>query len=276
MLQLNNEIRDLVNNLEKEPLTQFINESKTKLEKSLENDYYLEFIKSKNAELEQLIAQIINENSFKQKSNKFEEIEKITTEILTKFDKYQISINLRNNYLNLRQDSRTFSQTYSGLDCITKTIVPRKTSEQVSDLTLGFYLISNAVHSNPRIFMYPLVLIGLDLLCRDVLEQLDGFVFTSPIAKENSQFEYNQNTLRNSLISIRWQVNELFKMVNSKAANTQEDFLPKRKTNSRLVQLLDSWEKEGDKEEQKATLNCIKNVDKYRNRKLFTEISNNP
>ncbi|NES22285.1 MAG: hypothetical protein F6K41_26030 [Symploca sp. SIO3E6] len=276
MLQLNNEIRDLVKNLEEEPLAKFINEIKKKLEKALERDSYSELLKSKNAELEQLIAQIINETSFQKKSNKFEELAKITTEILTKLDKDQASIDLRNNYLNLRQDSRSFSQAYSGLDCIAKTIVPRKTSEQVRDLTLGFYLISNSVHDNPRIFMYPLVLIGLDLLCRDVLEQLDGFCLTSPRAKDNSQFEYNKNTLRNSLVSIRWQVNELFKMINPKEVNTQEEFLPKRKTNSRLVQLLDSWEKEGDREEQKATLDCIKNVDKYRSRKLFAENSNNP
>ncbi|NEP08833.1 MAG: hypothetical protein F6K14_00945 [Symploca sp. SIO2C1] len=275
MLQLNNEIRDIVKNLEEEPLTKFINDIKKKLEKSVGSDSYSEFIKSKNAQLEQLIAQIINETSFKKKSQKFEEIEIITTEILTRINKYNTSTNLRNNYLHLRQDSRSFSQTYLGLDCITKTIVPRKTSEQVSDLTLGFYLISNSIHSNPRIFIYPLVLIGLDLLCRDVLEQLDNFCFASPRAKDNYQFEYNKNTLRNSLVSIRWQVSELFKMVDSKEVNTQEEFLPKIKTNSRLVQLLDSWEKEGDREEQKATLNCIKNVDKYRTRKLFKENNNN-
>ncbi|NER21336.1 MAG: hypothetical protein F6J96_11635 [Symploca sp. SIO1C2] len=276
MLQLNNEIRDLVKNLEEEPLAKFINEIKKKLEKTLESDSYSELLKSKNAELEQLIAQIINETSFQKKSDKFEELAKITTEILTKFDNTQISIDLRNNYLNLIQDYKSFSQTYSGLDYIAKNIVPRKTSEQVRDLTLGFYLISNSVHDNPRIFMYPLVLIGLDILCREVLEELNGFYFTSTKAEEKHQFEYSKNTLRNSLISIRWQVNELFKMVNLKEVNTQEEFLPKRKTNSRLVQLLDSWEKEGDREEQKATLECIKNVDKYRSRKLFAENSNNP
>ncbi|NEP59957.1 MAG: hypothetical protein F6K31_23625 [Symploca sp. SIO2G7] len=276
MLQLNNEIRDLVKNLEKEPLADFIKDIKEKLDKSIASNFDSEFVKNKNTELEQLIEQIINEISFQKKSQKFAEVEKKTTEILTEIDKYKTSTDLHHNYLNLRQDSRSFSQTYSGLDCITKTIIPSQTSEQVSNLTLGFYLISNSIHSNPRIFMYPLVLIGLDILCRDVLEQLDSFYFTSLIAKDNYQFEYNKNTLRNSLISIRWQVDKIFKMVDSKAINNQEEFLPKRKTNSRLVQLLDSWEKEGDREEQKATLNCITNVDKYRSRKLFTENSNNP
>ncbi|NET62528.1 MAG: hypothetical protein F6K47_42465 [Symploca sp. SIO2E6] len=268
MLQLDNEIKNIVKNLEEEPLTRFIDDIKKKLEKSINSHYNSEFIKSKNAELEQLIAQIINEPSFKKKSKNFEGIEKIITEILTKINK-NTSRELYNYYLNLRQDYSSFSQTYSGLDYIIKTIVPRKTSEQVSDLSLGFYLISNSVHSNPRIFMYPLVLIGLDLLCKDVLEQMDGFYFTSPITQENYLFEYNKNILRNSLISIHWQVNEIFKIVDSTEVNDQSEFLPKRKTNSRLLQLLDSWEQEGDKEEQQATLNCIKNVDKYRSRKLF-------